>query len=216
MLTVVGFLVASLVVPAATKQWSDRPDELQLKRELVADVTRLTTETVILAHCVVTQCTFDHLRTEKPPEEALLEATADLYQMNRQVNNEWSTFSEEIRTLLRTYFPESGLPAEWTSFSEAVSAYLRIGSGECGAERRADMDILRAELPAVHEDTWRDLVRGIGSDCTAMPTHWALAYSNVADALLDRRQSLTDRILRANAVGYSSGWRDFLDDLYPL
>ena len=37
-LTLLGFLLASLVLPAATKQWSDRSGELALKKELVSQI----------------------------------------------------------------------------------------------------------------------------------------------------------------------------------
>jgi hypothetical protein len=216
MWAIVGFLIASLFVPAATKQWSDRSSELQLKRDLISDITRFTTDTVLAAECVATQCTYDYLVQQDSTGDAWLEATAELYRLNREANSEWFTSTQEMDVLLRTYFPESDLVAEWASFSDTVSAYLRIGTGECGAAREADMNLLRAELPAVQENTWTDLIRGIGSDCQLTPPHWPPAYSNVADAVLQHRQSLTDQIVQANAIGYSSGWRDFVDDLYPL
>ena len=46
LLTVITALIASVVVPALTRSWQDRPRELSLKRELVARVARAAATTV--------------------------------------------------------------------------------------------------------------------------------------------------------------------------
>ena len=217
MWAVAGFLIASLVLPAATKQWSDRSDELQLKRDLVSKITQDTTDLLTTAECVVSGCTINTWMLQRDPTgQILLEAQSELNRLARDATAKWRTSTEVIDVLLRTYFPESELLSEWDQFSATILAFERIGRAECGAAREADMALLRAELPHVGEGVWHDLVAGIGPDCLTTPSHWPPAYGYLALALLEHRQSLTDQIVRANAVGYSSGWRDVLDDLYPL
>jgi hypothetical protein len=51
LVTVIGFLIASLVVPAATKQRSDRSGELALKKELVSQINMTVTNAVAVTDC---------------------------------------------------------------------------------------------------------------------------------------------------------------------
>ena len=39
-------MIGSLLVPAVTKQWSDRPKELEIKTSLIREISELTTDTV--------------------------------------------------------------------------------------------------------------------------------------------------------------------------
>jgi hypothetical protein len=216
-LSVLGFLAVSLVVPAATRQWADRAQELSLKKDLITDVAVSSTEAIESAKCVVSYCYPEAVAFRNNPDPARsFEVNAAGQRLLMSTREAWLKTGASMDPVFTAYFPGDPVGGRWDDFSTAVTAYIRIASSECGAARDADMTVLRDHFPGIDSTTWTDLIQDIGPDCLQTPETFVLAYNSLGDTFLREREDLIRGIVRANAEGYSSGWRDFFRDLFPL
>jgi hypothetical protein len=219
-LTLVGFLIASLVVPAATKQWSDRSAELALKKELISQINATVTKAVAVTDCTtrIDTC-FPEARALKDPnagQEARAAAEVAYGRQLFETKTEWTAGQASIASVLDAYFPATAAHTEWTRHSDAVSAFMRLSSAECGAPRDRDSAHLQAYLPQTHPDVWTLLKTNIGPDCQLTSAEFELGYAVLAQDLLAQTPRVIRAVTESNAEGYSSGARDFLQDLWPL
>ena len=220
LLTVLGFLIASLVVPAATKQWADRAGELALKKELVSQINTTVTKAVAITDCTARLATcFPEGRSLRDPaatQDSRAEADVAYGRALFESKTEWAAGSTSISSVVQAYFASTPIDAAWTEHRQAVSAFLRLSSSECGAARDADTELLRGYLPGTGEDTWTLLGTDIGVDCQGTSIEFESGYATLAQDLLNTTPRLTQALVQSNAEGYSNGLGDFVGDLWPV
>lgn len=203
--------VASLMIPALTKQWSDRKQELQLKETLSTDISRVSANAVLGAEFAVTQ--------QSGPEQ---------FAARRAVLNDWLRERASIDPRFQVYFSGSDAEDEWgfpgrrnsrPSFRNAVLYYVLLACCD-RQDRAAQLTKLRVYLGNVRTspkapDPWALLACGPQEQCTVR-AGYEQAYVWLGERLLEGRRALFDQLLDANAAGFSSGWGDFIEDLNPL
>ena len=112
--TLLTFLAASLIMTAATKQWSDRSDEMAVRRDLVSRITEASTEAMSAGDCVVSICL---------PECALVsDDNADPAAVNASIVARRRALVANDRAWAR---------------AESVTAVVRWGPSTDGRSRRA-------------------------------------------------------------------------------
>jgi hypothetical protein len=145
----VGAVLTGMLIPALTRRWQNRQKALELKTELVGEISESITEMVMAVQ-------FVHLGATSMDQQRFDEAY-----------REWETKSAVIGTKLRAYFPETAIPAEWTEFSEIVTDFYAL-EGVSDENRRSEYfltinDKLSALLDTQHERAgdWGALKEGI-------------------------------------------------------
>ena len=116
----VGALISGLLIPAFTRRWQSHQKALEIKTELVSDLSKS-----ILGMVMATQ--FAHLRAESQTQADFDKAYRD-----------WEIESAVIGTKLQAYFPDTTIPTEWTEFSALVTEFYALeGIGEDKRSRPA-------------------------------------------------------------------------------
>lgn len=129
----VGAALTGLIIPLITRRWQDRQKALELKTELVSELSQAIMEIVLSVQFVQMQS--QYMDQEKLDQAYLA----------------WETRSAVIGTKLQAYFPETTIPAEWTRFSEVVTNfYALLGMPE---EKRATFFADTARLLATLNNT---------------------------------------------------------------
>jgi len=206
---IVLLFIASLFVPALTKQWNDRKQELQVKETLSTDISKVSANAVYGAEFAVSQ-------QSGPEQRASRRAALDTWLRDRA--------SIDPRFLV--YFSHSDSADHWFAghahgglgFRNAVLIYVLMAC--CDQERSGHLKRLRAYLgsPAgshTLRDPWSVLACGPQESCPGQG-RYGQAYLWLGNRVLDQRRVLLDQLLEANGTGFSSGWRDFVKDLNPL
>jgi hypothetical protein len=202
--------IASLIIPALTKQWNDRKQELEVKQRLLSDVVKATTDAVYGAQDVSLQA---------DPEQQR--------QARSQLLGAWLRGRSTLETPMLVYFDPSDAADHWRGRGQlglrnAVLLYVLMVC--CDREERDDhIRMLRNYLPPLAPedierlefDPWNALRCGPQEACTLDP-RYRRAYTWLGNRILEQRLVLRDQLLAANGKGFSSGWRDFVADLNPV
>ena len=116
-----GALISGLLIPAFTRRWQNHQKALEIKTELVSDLSKS-----IMGMVMATQ--FAHVGAKSQKQ-------ADFDQAYR----DWEIASAVIGTKLQAYFPDTTIPTEWTAFSALVTAFYALeGIGADERSRFAD------------------------------------------------------------------------------
>ena len=189
-LAVLTALFASILVPALTRVWQDRPKELALKRSLVELISKSSTK-------AIDEATFS------------LVPAGDVKRANRVFNQQskrWQVDSSIVLAELTTYFHRSAIQSEWSDYVDAVQAY-EYSSAFWGVAQTPDEDALlkrffKSEdfLPSEKVAAFRRLISGSHHD-----RYNALYYQA---PLLPRavRDRLASRVVEMPASGFSHGF----------
>lgn len=219
-LALLGFLIASLVVPAATKQWSDRSGELALKKELVSQINTTVTKAVAVTDCTTRlQSCFPEgraLKNMNASQDAKIEADVAYGKTLFEARVDWYAGNASITSVLDAYFAGTNAGHEWAQHAGAVSAFLRLSTDECGKDRDKDTGYLQRYLPETNANVWTLLQTNIGPDCQTTSEEFEDGYQLLAHDLLAQTPRVTRAVINANTDGYSSGVGDFFRDLWPL
>jgi hypothetical protein len=202
--------IASLAVPALTKQWNDRKQELQVKEELLTDISKDSANAVYGAQSVVSP-----LEPHKRPARSAVVYT-------------WLRERAAVDPRFRVYFSNSDAADHWfvnrrhgfLGFRNAVFLYALMACCEAHDRssqiRRLKRYLKDAPLPEkLGADPWVVLACGPQEPC-ALDAEYQAAYRWLGNQILAKRQVLLQQLLDANATGFSSGWGDFVRDLDPL
>ena len=196
--------VASLFVPALTKQWNDRKQELQVKEELATSISSVVADAVYSAESV----------------EAKGEA-AERHDRH-EVIHQWLRDRAAIEPRLVVYFGGSDA-AKWWFSSKSIgyrNAVLVFAHLACCDEKQREVHVrwlrkfIGTETSSTRGDPWRALSCEPPRRCGDM-SH-SSAYLWLGNQLLYQRQAFLEDLLDANGSGFSTGWRDFVHDLVPL
>jgi hypothetical protein len=206
---IVLLFIASLLIPALTKQWNDRKQELQVKESLTTDISKVSANAVYGAEFSVSQ-----------------QSGAEQHAARRAAVDNWLRDRAAIDPRFLVYFAHSDAADHWFAgsgqgrlgFRNAVLIYILMAC--CDHERSGHLKRLRAYLgaapvPASLRDPWSVLACGAQEACQPNG-RYGQAYLWLGNQVLNQRHVLLDQLLEANSVGFSSGWRDFIRDLNPL
>jgi hypothetical protein len=231
----VVLVVASLVIPALTKQWTDRSKELETKSAIVTKISESSATTINTVRYLVgdvlpaasarnaTAKAFSrarkrsHKHVRVPPAKLVRatthERTVELATYNR-IKNAWGRNGAAVESELDSYFPTSDLPDRWGSFVMAVTNYVRLASSVCRGQR---LNVFNAFSSTIHvsPDEQFDLEWELSDDCRVKHRNFQVTYFLVGDRLLSEEEQLVRDIVHANAAGYSSGWSDLWHDVVP-
>jgi hypothetical protein len=198
--------VASLFVPALTKQWSDRKQELQVKEELATSISSIVADAIYGA------------------EAAESRPSAGKEQLRHDVIHTWLRDRAAVEPRLSVYFGGSDAASWWfeskrIGYRNAVLVFAHLAC--CDAtQRKVHVRWLRKFVgdgtapPASGGDPWRAL--SCEPERTCGGTTHSVAYRWLGNQLLYQRQAFLEDLLVANGSGFSTGWRDFVHDLFPL
>jgi hypothetical protein len=221
-------LVGSLLVPAITKQWSDRPRELEIKTTLVREMSELTTDTITayVAEIFVTtpaarllgvrKAALDRASKADRVYDAKLQETAAT---EGQKYSAWRTKGAAIRAQLKAYFSGTQLTRDWDALNIAVISFIRLGSAGC--DMSDDIKILRSYLANDQSSAnirWQLLGKSsyYDSGCyigNAKLGDYRNTYNYVGSRLIAKQQEILDSIMKADMVGFSKGWHDLIKDM---
>lgn len=115
-LALISGLIASVLFPAMTRSWQDRPRELALKRELVTDVSEAATNAISRSN------TFAYANELEPKSRA-----ERIQHLTRELSD-WNVASSVIGSQLATYFGETTLPQQWAEYQSAIGTYIEYTS----------------------------------------------------------------------------------------
>jgi hypothetical protein len=230
-------VIGSLLVPAITKQWSDRARELEIKTALVREISELTTDTVTAPVLEVFGATptarlaeyrknllnkaskADKAKALKQYEAAVdanvKEAQADYAKKYAT----WRNKGTAIRAQLSAYFSGAQLTNDWDALYYAVASFTRLSTNAC--DRSDDIKNVRsffASEPFNKDIQWPLLekARGVDAACYIGDRDlqaFRVTYSYVGDRIILQQQHILDSIMKADMVGFSNGWNDLVKDV---
>jgi hypothetical protein len=190
-LALLSGVVASLLIPALTRVWQDRPKELALKRSLVEQISKSATDAVDEAKF--------YLFAKRGG--GVERANSVEIRMARR----WQLESSIVTAQLTTYFRRSTVLREWKTYIEAVHAY-EFASAFYGLRASdAGTDFLRdyfADRRFPHDPTTHRVWRRFVSD----PTSFAALSSTLPILLLAERDELASQVVETPASGFSHGF----------
>jgi hypothetical protein len=170
-----GALVTGLLVPTITRRWQDRQKELEIKTELVSDLSEAITQIVMAVQ-------FVHIWTSIGRVQPGTAAADKVQEEFDQAYRTWETRSAVLATKLEAYFAGTNIPAEWTRYSDLVTRFYALEG--LGDRREAAMDALR-----------KDLTAALGSD-QRIEEGWV----GLREGLLRKRDDIIRRVLSSRIV----------------
>jgi len=189
--------IAAVAIPAATKQWTDRQQGLELKRDLVSDIGESSYDAFSRARAIA------YLPSAQTTPRRLDALSA------------WVHDEGRIDGTFRTYLPGIGRN-DWAAFRDALFYYVRLSCCENRVQRHRDIGLVRSFVDREKLDDgiqWDVVERGQAAVPRSNPTLYADAYDHLGRRVLLGSPFLAIR--RANLEGLSSGWRDFAHDVVP-
>jgi hypothetical protein len=230
-------VVGSLLVPAITKQWSDRPRELEIKTTLVREISELTTDTitapvmeifdstpatrlVIFRKAILDKASkADKAEARKQWQEALDAKVKETQTVYDQKYSTWKNKGAAIKAQLSAYFSEPQLASSWDALGTAVLSFLRLSSGDCN--RSDDVKNVRSYLasdqasanvqwPLFEKAYYGDSQCYVGN-ANVVPFRYT--YNYVGNRIIIKQQQILGSIMKADMVGFSRGWRDLGRDI---
>jgi hypothetical protein len=181
-------ILASLVIPALTRVWQDRPRELALKRELVDKIAEASTSPISKVRLG------DLLHT--PFSASQRQAR---YQ---RLESKWDLDGAIILSELTTYFQGTNLPGSWRDYQSAIHGYLDYYVRHSRfAMIRIRLDLRHAHFPIAWQEEARleflqNPVHGFDTD-REIELYYVLTYW---------RDAISSRIVESNASGFSHGF----------
>jgi hypothetical protein len=197
----IGGVFASLLIPAATRSWQDRPRELALKRELVERISKSS------AGAVQEAVSFGlYVAPSEPSGSKRREA------FHRAARDGWLIESAVIGAQLDTYFGDTSLPEEWSDHVSTVLDYIAFeafwgGNKWTPGER---LEELSRDFRNDHFDDY-DLEENRKSLADEHVGKIANVDEVLATLIGAERKQVTKKVLAADAAGFSHGFWIFDD-----
>jgi hypothetical protein len=190
-------LLASLLIPAFTRTWQDRPKELALKRDLVQRISESATDTIVRARYFGDDVEQGRMSGDRRMSWYL------------PVVRKWRIDSAIIGSELITYFPDTELHRRWQDYFAAVGAFVhgeahpypgRIRPGASALDRSA----LRDHFQDVRFDTATSEQRR--QRFLEEPLDPRIASDDAFFLLSDERDQIERMIVSSKASGFSHGF----------
>ena len=203
----VGIVVAVLIAPAIAKQWSDRNQELSLKRDLVASVSSSVATTVTRGEEIARQGGSGLDRQEALDtwlqSQASLTGSFIVYFPGGPVHQMWSNAIKK---------PDG---ANWIGFRDAVYDYVELSC--CGPNPDRDVDDITRFLRASGVTVSQHDRNVLANRDNETRSQFVDSFHKLGLKLFDVRNKFLGRLVQAHAQGFSRGWRDFAHNLvHPL
>jgi hypothetical protein len=230
---VLGIAVTSLLIPAATKQWADRPKELELRTSLIDRIGESAAQTINTARFIVAdtlpEATLRALvcgEADESQDPALLERCRTLEEKETiaeqtahiGAKSMWLQKGAVLESQLAAYFPGSDLAREGKAYVNAVRIYLFLASGVCEEQREeANGKLLRYLRENPSDPRWAPLYGLTPLECTQKSANLEFreVYGPLGDQMLAKRLDLLVLLNESDAEGFSVGLVDFFLDALP-
>ena len=164
---VLGLALTSLLIPAITKQWADRPQELELRIALIDQIGESAARTINTARFIVSDNLPDARVREvvcaRDPEsddceKAINEESRTEQGEQIRAKTEWLQKGAVVESQLAAYFPGTELSRQGKAYINAVRIYLFLASDVCGEKREeATRKLLRYFGEDPDDPRWDDL-----------------------------------------------------------
>jgi hypothetical protein len=203
LLWLAGLFVASLAIPALTKQWSDRQGELELKDRIITSVSR---------DAAVAFRDGLKISDERSPTKARSES--------RRAADAWVVGHAETDARYAVYFRNTKSEDHWRAFEAVIYRYITLAC--CDRNRPDDLQAIRhymarSALPEPDRPPvarpWETLRCGPHEECRVQ-FRYAQTYGWLGTELLRGRGQLLDDLRTESATGFSKGPGDFLHDVF--
>jgi hypothetical protein len=223
---VLGVALTSLLIPAITKQWADRPEELELRISLIDQIGESAARTINTARFIVSDnlpkarlrevvCARDQdsiACQEKMDEESEQE-------QDRQISakNEWLEKGAVVESQLAAYFPGTELSREGKAYINAVRIYLFLAGDVCGEKRDEGTQKLLRYFGENPDDAKWAALDLTPEECEQKSANLDFRgiYGPMGDRLLNSRLELLTLLNQSDAEGFSVGLADFVTDALP-
>jgi hypothetical protein len=228
---VLALAVTSLLIPAITKQWADRPKELELRTALIDRIGESAAQTVNTARFIVAdtlpEATVRALVCEEATEDPEQEENCDRRkedetraEQTAHVNakSAWLQKGAVLESQLAAYFPGSDLSREGKAYVNAVRIYLFLASAVCGEQREgANGKLLRYLGEDPSDPEWAPLYDMTDEQCAQKSSdlEFRSVYGPLGDRMLAKRLHLLELLNESDAEGFSVGFMDFFGDALP-
>jgi len=228
-------LIASLLLPAFTRQWQDRQKARELKDGLVQEIDEATTRTVIAVRVLVdrrsreAQTTDERQRAKASArgDERASTVKAFLSALERERDatagayigllSDWLVMRSVTRSKLTAYFPETEVAEEWTLYANHVTRYVRLASRNPTVLKRQYVAEIARYLEVEQESPgWALLGRNPRSLSPGQYRAFGIADGELSDLLLQKKITLVNEILDAHVAGFSTDTADLFEDLLPF
>jgi hypothetical protein len=228
---VLGIAVTSLLVPAITKQWTDRPKELELRISLIDRLGESAVSTVNTARFIVADtlpeasvralvCGRD---VDTEGSQAQCDAATESERLAEQAartgaKNAWLQKGAVLESQLAAYFPGTDLAREGKAYVNAIRIYLFLASDVCGSRRDENTRKLLNYVYGDPEDPEGEPLLGLtAEECGQKSLNEAFReeYGPMGDRILNRRLHLLRLLSKSNAEGFSTGPADLFFDALP-
>jgi hypothetical protein len=176
----VGAVVTGLLVPTLTRRWQDRQKELELKTQLVSELSQSTMEIIMAVQ-------YFHLAARGQRQ-----GDTDLTSLGQELNQayrEWEVKSSVIGTKLQSYFSTTTIPTEWSQFSETIGWFYAL-------EGVSDED--KQKLTQNIKERLRSLL-GPGS---VAGEDWG----HLRAGILQEKAELIQKVLKSPVSAFGSSW----------
>ena len=108
LLLVVGAALSSYIVPLLTRRWQNHQKELELKTNLIGQISEFVTDFLMVI------------------QFAVIGAKSQSQEDFDTAYREWETARAKIASYLQAYFPTTNISREWDHFSELVSDFYAL------------------------------------------------------------------------------------------
>jgi hypothetical protein len=206
-----GLLVAAVLLPAGTKQWSDRQAALTLKNSLISEISTSSVKAWLAGERILQTTDDDNAR--KLHDKAL---------------EDWVVAESDIDSVFAFYFPQTEVQNRWLSYREAVYDYLNRAC--CtepgpssplptpGPNNPGPMQLYYQRYSPSNYGRWFGSESDFWTILQSSPNHSVALkrrYQEVGKDLLQDRQKIVDGVRTTSANGYSDGFVDYWRDVVP-
>jgi hypothetical protein len=197
---IVGLLVGSLVLPALTKQWSDRQAASAIRQSIFQELDEQST--------VATARAESAMSSHRQDERATAKAT-----------DSWLRAASRIDGRFAIYFPSTPADEQWTSYRRAVFdlillSYPYSGSTHTLQRVRSYLQSTSVGQDGMAAEDWRRLRGCARKDACDFGSPKSFdAYGRLELDVLDRRGQIESAVLEETPKGFSEGWRDLVRDV---
>ena len=226
LVTVLGLALSAWLLPALTRQWDDRRREHEFKAAIVADIASSTARSLVGGEAIWSASNPRLTKEERA-----------------RIGDQWALSALKTEAQLRSYFPSS-VAASWEVYSwvvdrfiaanhvsvaeglgDAVHSQARLDArvSDAAAQLLVAAEILLPPGPTFQgarrkdKDSVRQLEKMLAPDIEKYrdENEPVSTWSALERRVLGLEQAVADQILGSDAAGFSTTWRDLLNDLLP-